>query len=861
MKIFIYLIMQLLILMPLTGLAADGGITITQRHQNIEVAKAQKARVKNTYGKLPLYFIENRGQVDGVVKFYERGAGHATFFTQDGVVLGLSRRASKTDKPSFNEDILGLKGKNEKKHTYEAVSLSFVGANKKAKITANDKKTGHVNYFVGNDKSKWHSNIPTYGAVTYHDIYKNIDVKFYGNNKNMEHDVIVRPGGDPSLVKFAYEGVKGFKVTEAGDLEVSLKEGKIIEKRPVIYQEIDGERVAVEGSYRILNGNTYGFTVASYDRTKNLVIDPVLVYSTYLGGSGDDFGWGIAVDDLGAAYVTGQTFSTDFPIVNPIPGAYSRSLDVFVTKINSTGTAFVYSTYLGGLSEERGFGIAVDTQGNAYVTGWTWSFDFPLMSPVQGRHGGGFADAFITKLNPFGSTLVYSTYLGGTDDDYGRDIAVDSSGAAYVTGYTRSLDFPLMDPIYGFMGGAQDAFITKINPAGTALIYSSYLGGSYYEYGNAIALDNLDSAYVTGYTGSLDFPLMNPIQATNAGGSDDAFVTKINPVGTALVYSTYLGGGLYDEGYGIAVDDTGAAYVTGLTYSTDFPTMNPIQATRSGTGYTNDAFISKIDPSGTALVYSTYLGGINGDGGYSITLDNSDFAYVTGYTGGLYFPLINPIQATFGGGWDAFVTKINPAGAAIVYSTFLGGLGFDYGIGIAVDSVGAVYLTGETHSTDFPLMSPIQATFGGGLDDAFITKISGAAPPVVTLAITPDAVSIARSSTLGYTVTATNTTATQQCFDYWENVTLPNGSTYPITGALFGPVNVCLNAGASKSAHLTHGIPMSAPVGAYIFNAYVGTNPTPVTSEAHFNFDVTAFNPATQNPQTSWRLLENGFRK
>jgi len=360
---------------------------------------------------------------------------------------------------------------------------------------------------------------------------------------------------------------------------------------------------------------------------------------------------------------------------------------------------------------------------------------------------------------------------------------------------------------------------------------------------------------------------MNPIQGSYGGTGGgffggDAFVTKINSAGTALVYSTYLGGSDFDRGLDIAVDSAGSAYVTGAAKSLDFPLMNPIQGVSGGGG---DAFITKINPAGSALVYSTYLGGTSGDVARGIAVDNTGVVYVGGETNSLDFPLVAPIQAIFGGGGfdggDAFVTAIDPSGAAYVYSTYLGGINEDPGKAIAIDGNGAAYIVGRTFSPDFPLMNPIQGTYGGGFMDAFVAKISGTPPPVVTLAVTSDVTSVARSGVLGYTVTATNTTATQQCVDYWETVTLPDGTVYPPTGALFGPFNVCLGAGASKTAHQSHGVPMSAPVGAYVFNAFVGTHPTPITDEAHFNFDVTVLGQATQKPETSWRLIENGFRK
>jgi len=871
-KLFLYLLLQFIIFVPLTSLAADSAMApTTQIHENTKITAVQKAKINHAYGKIPLYFVENNGQVNKKVSFYERGAGHATFFTAKGVTLALTKRESLAVKASFKKDISGLKAKESAKHTTEAVTLSFVGANAKAKISSNEKMPGHVNYFVGNDKSKWRSNIPTYGAVIYKDVYKNIDVKFYGNNKNIEHDVIVRPGGDFSNVKFAYRGIKGLSLTETGDLEVTLNHGKIIEERPVIYQVVKGKKVSVDGTYKILKGEdgtfTYGFNVASYDRTKDLVIDPVLVYSTYLGGNNTDQGWGIVIDDTGAAYVTGNTGSTDFLLLNPIQATIGGvgANDAFVTKINPAGTAIVYSTYLGGTGEDVARSIAVDATGAAYLTGQTDSADFPLLNPIQAALVGGI-DSFVTKINPAGTAIVYSTYLGGGGIDIATGITLDNSGSAYITGGTDSTDFPLMNPIQAIFGGSGlggnstigDAFAAKINPAGSALVYSTYLGGIDNDSGSSIAIDASGSAYVTGVTDSANFPLLTPIQAT-FGGLSDAFVTKINPAGSALVYSTYIGGSSVDAGLSIALDASGNAYIAGGTDSVDFPIMSPIQATHGG-GLV-DAFVTKINSLGSAYVYSTYIGGVADDSADSIAVDNSGAVYVTGATTSTNFPLTAPIQAIYGGGfWDAFVSKINPTGSAFVYSTYLGGSGRDLGRRLAVDSLGAVYMTGQTDSTDFPLMGPIQAANGGYLD-AFITKISGTPAPDLQLFITPDVVSVARGGSLGYTVTATNNSVNILCFKFWENVSLPSGATYPAGRELLGPVNVCLSAGASRTTHLTHGVPVTAPVGTYIFNAFAGAHPTPIMSEAHFNFDITAFNPATKTPETSWRLIEQSIKK
>jgi len=865
MRLFVCLLLQLLIFLPLTGLAAESGKTpIRQNHQTTVVTAAQKAGVIKTYGKLPLYFIENNGQVDGQVSFYEHGAGHATFFTKDGVVLSLTKSDGKVEKTSLVEQTKDSEIRTNNKVVTEALSLSFIGANQKTKITAEDKMPGHVNYFIGNDRSKWRSDIPTFGAVTYKNIYKNIDIKFYGNNKNIEHDVIVRPGGDPATVRFAYKGIKGLQITENGGLNVSLAHGNIIEKRPVLYQEIGGRRVAVDGAYRLIKSEngafSYGFKVASYDHTKDLVIDPVLVYSTYLGGSGQDNANAIAVDSTGAVYVTGHTDSVDFPLLNPIQPILSGYMNIFITKLNPAGTSMVYSTYLGGSMGELGLDIAVDSAGNAYITGDTDSPDFPLLNPVQASFGG-VLDAFITKLNPAGSAFVYSTYLGGSADEVGKSIALTTTGAAVVTGYTASPDFPVFAAIQAlYAGGSADVFITKINPSGTAFDYSTYLGGGGADYGEGIALDSTDGAHVTGSTSSTDFPLVAPIQAV-FGGFFDAFAARLTPTGSVLSYSTYLGGIGGDFGMAITVDSTGFTYIAGSTDSPDFPTLNAMQGVYGGG--TEDAFITKINPTGTVYAYSTYLGGSFDDYGLNIALNGAGSVYITGRTSSLDFPLLTPVQGVNGGLFDSFVTKTNSAGTALVYSTYLGGANVDYGYGITVDSAGDAYVAGWTKSTDFPLVSPaIVGAYGGGLWDGYVAKISDTAPlPVITLTSTPDAASFARGSTLGYNITVTNTTASRQCFKYWETVTLPSGSTYPPTGTLFGPVHLCLNAGASRSGHLTHGLPMRAPVGAYVFNAFVGTYPTPIINEAHFNFNVTAFNPAVKNPQRSWRMLENGFKK
>ncbi len=557
--------------------------------------------------------------------------------------------------------------------------------------------------------------------------------------------------------------------------------------KPVVYQEKNGTRQEIAAHYSVTDTNRVGFEVARYDTRRPLYIDP-LIYSTYLGGNGSDGSFGIAVDSAGNAYVTGGTSSTNFPTVNPLQPTYGGGGDAFVAKINPSGSALVYSTYLGGSSYECGESIAVDSAGNAYVTGGTSSTNFPTVNPLQPTYGGGEDDAFVAKINPQGSALVYSTYLGGSSHDFGDGIAVDSAGDAYVTGNTTSTNFPTTPGTFQTnFGGGWDAFVAKINPEGSALVYSTYLGGSSYDYGQGIAVDSAGNAYVIGGTSSTNFPTTPGTFQTNFGGGWDAFVAKINPEGSALVYSTYLGGSGSDTGEGIAVDSAGNAYVTGGTNSIDFPvTPGAFQTTNHGS---NDAYVTKLNSTGSALVYSTYLGGGNTESPNGIAVDSSGNAYVVGTTYSNDFPITpGAFQIVCNSGnvincdryGDAFVSKLNPSGSALVYSAYLGGSGNDWGNGIAVDSSGNAYVTGETNSLNFPRLNPLQRAYGGG-DDAFVTKID--MRTVTTTILT----STTNPSTYGQAVVFTaKVTSKAGAPPDGQTVSFKKGTTVLGTGALSG---------------------------------------------------------------------------
>jgi len=674
--------------------------------------------------------------------------------------------------------------------------MKLVGANPAPQVAGLEELPGKSNYFIGNNPKQWQTNVPHYAKVRYKSVYPGVELVYYGNPARagqLEYDFVVAAGADPKVIRLAFDGLVGedlygppdtrehhkgapLQINAQGDLVLQTEGGELRFRKPVVYQPVAAlgvyppgrepqpgtavrdprynaadnpkskiaNRKFLDARYILKGNREVAFQVGTYDTTKPLILDPVLSYATYLGGSGDDAGNGIAVDASGNAYVTGSTGSTKFPTqpTTPLQAAAGGGEDVFVAKLNAAGTALVYSTYLGGTADDHGAGIAVDSSGNAYVTGDTASSNFPTTSSaLQKTYGGGQADAFVAELKPDGSALVYATYLGGSGADYGHGIALDSAGSAYVTGGTESTDFPTtLNPIQAASGGSSDAFVAKLKPDGSApLVYSTYLGGGDADSGQGIALDSLGNAYVTGITYSTNFPAANPWQAAS-GGSSDAFVAKVNTAGSGLTYSTYLGGGGFDRGMAIAVDSAGNAYVTGDTTSADFPTTAGVfQDSLHGL---SDAFVTKLNPDGS-LAYSTYLGGVDTERGNSIAVDSGGDAYVVGYTGSDDFPTLNAIQSTIGGGtcgaspcFDAFVTEMNPTGSGLVYSTFLGGSDADAGQAIALDSSASAYLTGQAASTNLPVtVGVFQAAYGGSgsSSDAFIAKISPANAPGVSL--------------------------------------------------------------------------------------------------------------------------------
>ncbi|MCL1593218.1 MAG: NF038129 family PEP-CTERM protein, partial [Actinomycetia bacterium] len=634
--------------------------------------------------------------------------------------------------------------------TASVLHISLVGGNDTPPVFGVDELPGKANYLTGDDPSRWITNIPTYEGVQYQDVYPGIDMVYRGSDRQLEYDFVVAPSIDPSVIRLRMDGADRMALDPKGNLVLEMSTGELVEPAPVIYQEIDGLRQIIDGGYVLLGDSEVAFWIDSYDTSETLVIDPVLVYSTYLGGISADEARAVAVDADGNAYIVGEAASIDFPVTRNAGQPIARSDDAFVTKLDPSGVP-IYSTYLGGGRRDEARGIAVDDAGNAYIVGGTKSEDFPTVAPIQTAPEEVFTsvtyNAFVTKLDPTGSALVYSTYLGGTNVDGAHDVAIDAAGAAYVTGWTFSSDFPVhqaMQPESGsFLAPFYDAFVTKINAAGSALEYSTYLGGLQDDYGHSIDVDALGNAYVTGITRATDFPLANPIQS-QLRGTKDAFVTRLDAAGS-LSFSTYLGGS-GEEGYGyttaIAVDDAGNAYLTGDTTSDDFPTQNALQSTLHGP---SDAFLTKINSAGT-IDFSTYLGGDGDDGGRGITIDTAGSnIYVVGRTSSTDFPVVQAVQSlNRGGPFDGFVTSLDNTGAVITYSTYLGGSGWDELNDVVVDAAGNAIVVGGTDSQDLRtinaaqpfLATQCQSAFGCAqffIPDALIAKIAsqGSATPIV----------------------------------------------------------------------------------------------------------------------------------
>jgi hypothetical protein len=704
------------------------------------------------YGKLSPVFEANQGQADPRVKFLFRGSGYTAFLTSGSMVLSL-RPTNGVPVPRAGN----VPTSNVPPASTTTMQFQLTGANKNPAVVGEGQQPGRVNYFIGRDPAKWHTNVPTYASVRYRNVYPGIDLVYHGNHRQLEYDFVISAGADPGRIEFEVQGANGIRIDEAGNLVLKTNRGDLHFESPVVYQESKGQRVVVDGGY-VMNGPTHiSFHVAHYDSAKPLVIDPVLVYSTYLGGSGTDQPAAIAVDGTGSVYVAGYTDSTDFPLATL--GSLSTGTDhVFVAKLDSSGSNLVYAAYIGGSGPDFGYALALDSANEVYVTGNTQSTDFPVVNPYQAS-APGLEAGFVTKISADGSSLLYSTYLGGDNYDQPSGIGIDSMGEVYVAGITSSLNFPVANAyqptvspnqagFYGVYG-----FLTKFSADGSSLIYSTFLGGNSnvaqtcaqgpcwpapFSLINGIAVDANDNAYVTGNTNTYNFPATPGAYLTTDSAPLDAmigFVSKFSSSGS-LDYSTYLYGasGAAVQIASIAVDASGSAYVTGTAPSDGtFPiTSTSICDPSVSLGGCSYAFVTKFDPTGSTLQYSTFLGLYNFAFPRAIALDQNNDAYVLAVSWGTSFAIPNGIEP-YTNGADLLVAEIDPVASTELFATYLGGTSDEYPAGIAVDSSGSVYIGGQTYSGDFPVTSAAFQNALGGNANAFVMKIGPSAAPSVSM--------------------------------------------------------------------------------------------------------------------------------
>ena len=706
--------------------------------------------------QLPLAFEPNVGQTDSSASYLAHGPGYAVYLTATGAVLSIVRPQTEPAAgaggsyvtPDGHPTPLAA----HPSFAQSGVRLRFVGADPHATVAAQNPLATRVNYLLGADPQQWHTDVPTYARVVYSGVYPGVDLVYDGTQGQLEYTWRVAAGADPGAIRLAVDGAQGLAFAADGALVLHTPAGDLRQGLPVAYQEVNGQRQAVDVRYTLGAGNAVGLILGPYDHSQPLVIDPVVSYGTYLGGTNITYGYGIAVDSAGEAYVTGSTCACNFPVVNAYQSTAVSGTEAYVSKFSADGHALLYSTYLGGSGNDSGYGVALDGANNIYVAGSTTSTDFPVAGalPALQSHNAGGTDGFLSKLNAAGTSLLYSTYLGGSGDDEVYGLAVDATGHAYLAGDTTSTTYitttNALQP--SFNNGkptatcakppCDDAFVTKLDTTqggSNSLDYSTYYGGSNNDKAKGIALDSAGDAYIAGFTVSTDLHTQNPYQAhldTAISPIDDAFVAELNPTGTGLLYGTYFGGASLDDAYGIALDSGRHVYITGGTNSFDLPTTpGVVQPQDRGS---REVFVAKFDPtqaiSSSQLLYSTYIGGYDDDWGQAIAVDSAGDAYVTGvadatgYTNntGNFFPYVHGLVDAVTGNQDAFVAELTPSATAFVYNTPLGGPMNETGYGIAADSAGNAYVVGTANPGSFPVAGAYQPV--AQCTSAFVAKLA-----------------------------------------------------------------------------------------------------------------------------------------
>lgn len=749
-----------------------GQVTLSSR---AVAAAAVPPAARATLNHLPFCFEANHGQTDAAFPFLARGRGCNFFVSPHQAILTLTRfdaaaettRDERAEKPGGRITV-----------THQ-LRFDFPGANPAAQLSGTGEMPGKANYFLGNDPTRWGAGASLFQQVRVAQLYPGVDLVYYGNDRRLEYDFVIAPHTDPAAIAIRFTGADQIKIDAQGNLVFALGERELSQPKPVVYQTVNGVRQEIAGSYQLNQAQTVSFKLGDYDHALPLVIDPILSYSRFFGGTGADTGWDLAIHKEGTreyVYVAGETMSAGLPVTagTNYSGGTSFGGDAFVAKfdLSSTSPNPAYFTYLGGKAEDAALAIAVDADGNAYVTGYTTSTNFPTLNPMANQaslHGTPHPtldvyppDAFLAKLYSTG-TLAFASFLGGSTNDVAIGIAVNAARDIFLTGYTRSTDFPTNNALYGRLGSTNfdDAFVTRLTSASNSytIVYSTYLGGTNVDHGEGIAADDAGNAYVTGYTSSTNFPitgsalhkfLNNP--ATNATNhvvgtviGHDTFITKLSPDGQTNLFTTFLGGGYNDEGYRITLDAQTNFYICGASFSADFP----VTAANFPRGVTNsilytDAFVAKFDASSNSNCYTVQFGGSNTDQAWDVSVDANGFAHVVGVSYSGNFPTTNTLAylpATNAGFADVFVTVLDPTGTNMVRSLLFGGALNDFGYAIKTDAAGNDYVVGLTDSTNFPTLAPFNSTFGGA-NDVFLAKLLPESRPTLNLVKLPESVTL-----------------------------------------------------------------------------------------------------------------------
>ncbi|UCE64937.1 MAG: carboxypeptidase regulatory-like domain-containing protein [Candidatus Zixiibacteriota bacterium] len=712
---------------------------------------AQAPQVVST---VPVSFTQNNGQFGAKTLFKAEAGGGVFYFCRDEIASVLLRS---TDEPldlNIQDDAQGFNNLGKTLYKCEGLLIKtrFIDSNNETEIIGVDRLSHDNNYFYGNDPAKWVTDVPSFTSIVYKDIYAGIDLRYYGRGQTLKYDFIIHPGADLSRIRIKYEDVNDIGLLGNGNLSISTDFGDIFERAPHFYQNVDGMEKEISGMYKLYGNNEFGFAAdGRYDESRDLVIDPELIYSTFLGGSMADAVQNVVLDAQGNIYVVGNTWSPDLPTAVPYDSTYNGELDIFAMKINPDGSDIIYSTYIGADSHDVVCCNVLKSTGSVVFSGNSNSADYPVINAFDDTHNGEY-DAIATIIGPAGNTLEYSSYFGGADRDGAPSVCLDDMENIYLVGSTRSPDFPTVNALFStYNGGWKDAFLIKLAGGDNSVLYMTFFGGSEEDQATDIDVDSYGNPHFTGCSNSPDLPLVNPYsQYTGIGnytfGHDDVIVAVFSAAGDSLMFSTYLGGegNRTDVGYAITLDSDNNIYFAGGTSTIEgFPLVNPYDATFQG-GQTSsyaDIFISKFSPMGGSLLFSTYLGGNSSDRVFEIIADDYGNAYLAGGTRSENFPLVNPCDSSLSYLWDGFVAAISTVDRCLFFSTFLGGgSGSDQIIDIAFDNQDQIYAVGVTESGSFPLINALDSTRNSQEGFLSVFDINGAVvyPTSITGTVTDE---------------------------------------------------------------------------------------------------------------------------